>query len=641
MIFSSFISSTQHFLNPRLLGSTLLAGVLMSGCASGPAPVADLSEASKTPQALKNQTPENFPDSLADPFEPVNRGINNINEKVLFGFIRPTTKVYRSIAPPPARKSVSNFARNITYPTRLVNNVFQGRWKGAGQESLRFLTNSTVGIAGLFDPASHWKIPKSDADFAETFYKWGWHPNNFIMLPVLGPSDDLHLPGRLADRAVDPLNYFSELAPVNGGIVLNRLSDQTEPIVQFVEVEADPYAGLKYLWTYSSKEHQPDWAITAPQDPSSLQTIGAAFIRFDDPEFAIQGRQGSVRLSSTGRKIKYNYWFQKHHAPLVYIAPGTGGHRLSANILIIAENLYQNGYSVVTTVGTFHPEFMENASTTEIPAYPPVDCRDLLTSLTEINQSLEKKHPGRFGKRALIGLSLGGFQSLYLAANETRTDPNAIRFDRYVAINPPVNLRYSNKQLDHYYQIPSQWPASERQKKINNTLHKVSLLPFLPQEKLQKPPFDGEESKYLVGLTFRLLLRDSIYSSQYRHNLGIIKTPLNKWRRNAAYNEILQYSFDDYYTHFVLPYYQEKGITNAHFDRSTKLQSYQSALRSDQRIRVITNKDDFLLSSKDLSWLRSTFDRSRLTLFPSGGHVGNIASPSVEAATLKSLEGLK
>ena len=628
MPFSFRLSAAKARLTLRWLGIPFVIGITMTGC-------------STTPALVDEHSPQNFPEVISDPFEPVNRGISSVNEKVLFGVIRPTSRIYRAITPAPARQSVSNFSRNINYPVRLANHLLQGRWQGAGSESLRFLTNTTVGIGGLFDPASHWKIPQSEADSAQTFYKWGWQPNSFVMLPLLGPSDDLHVGGRFADRALEPLSYYPDLWPVNAGITFNRLSNRSERIAHFIEVQSDPYEGLKSIWTYTSKEDPPNWSLNGPQHYPSLQTVNATSVRLDNPRFIAQGRQGSVRLSSTGKKMKFNYWLQKERAPLVYIAPGSGGHRLSANILVIAENLYQNGYSVVTTVSTFHPEFMENAATTAIPAYPAVDCQDLLVYLTEINQTLEKKHSERLGKRALLGLSLGGFQSLYLAANEKRMAPELLRFERYLAINLPVDLTYSNKLLDDYYQAPNRWPASERQERINNALHKATLIRTLPPELQKAPPFDGIESKYLVGLSFRATLRDNIFCSQYRHNMGVLKTPLNKWRREAAYREILNYSFQDYLTSFVLPYYKERGVSSAALHRESNLRTYQRTLRADPRIRIITNKDDFILGSKNLSWLGSTFAGSRLTLFPNGGHIGNIATAPVEKATLNALEGLK
>ena len=622
--FSPTPSKRSHIRSRSFGATSLLVGIVLASCAPGP------KGDRRLPQTAGRETAENIPEVIADPFEPWNRGVTVANQGLLFGFIRPTARAYRAVVPKPARNSVNKFAYNITYPGRLVNNVLQGKWKGAGDESVRFLTNTTVGLGGFFDPATKWNIPKSDARFAQTFYKWGWSPHFFVALPFFGPSDDRGTTGRIADRAVEPSSYYAPLAIASGVTTLNELSDQTEPIVQVFEVEPDAYAVSKYFWTYAGKQYAPNWETDGTTHPATLETLTAAFIRTDDPEFAIRAKERSVRLSSTGKKAKFNFWLQKGAAPLVFVAPGIGSHRLSANTLAIAENLYQNGYSVVTTVGIFHPEFMEKASTVALPAYPPIDSKDLLVYLTEINQSLEKKYPGRFTQRALVGFSLGGFQSLYLAAKEKGADSGLLRFDRYVAVNPPVNLLHGDKALDAYFDAANDWPADQRQFKINNSIHKVAALTTLPPEKLRNPPIDATESKYLVGLAFRIVLRDAIWSSQYRNNLGVIQTPLNKWRRDAAYDEILNYSFQDYFKLFAKPYFADKGITSADFKRETNLRSYQGNLRSNPKVRIITNRNDFLLESGDISWLQSTFGSSRLKLFATGGHTGNLAFPQVE-----------
>ncbi len=102
---------------------------------------------------------------------------------------------------------------NLTYPDRLINNMLQGRWSGARDETYRFLYNSTLGLAGFFDMASKINIPKSNADFGQTFGKWGWRPNFFLMLPFFGPSDDRDTVGLAGDEAANPLR--STFRPYN------------------------------------------------------------------------------------------------------------------------------------------------------------------------------------------------------------------------------------------------------------------------------------------------------------------------------------------------------------------------------------------------------------------------------------------
>ena len=150
-----------------------------------------------------------LPKSVPDPIEPFNRVMWDFNKGLMTGVIKPTSKVYRFVVVKPVRTGIGNFGKNLTYPGRLINNLLQGKWRGARDESYRFVCNTTVGVAGVFDVASKWKIPKSDTDFGQTFGQWGWKPNFFLMLPFLGPSNDRDTVGWAADTAANPLLYIS------------------------------------------------------------------------------------------------------------------------------------------------------------------------------------------------------------------------------------------------------------------------------------------------------------------------------------------------------------------------------------------------------------------------------------------------
>ena len=619
----------SFFLHPWL-PSLGVAAVLSSSCA----PVPSVAEAD-------SKNPDRFPAVMNDPFEPVNRGIWNVNQGILLGVVQPAGRAYRAVVQPPVRTSIRHFARNATYPGRLINNALQGRWQGAGDESLRFLTNTTVGVAGFFDVASKWNIPKSNADFSQTFHGWGWRPGTFLMLPVRGPSDEMHTVGGVADELVKPWNYKYPYTLAAYGTTFNALAETSEDTATFVRATADPYSSIKYLWSYASKEDKPDWRPLGPPDPATLQTFGVATIHTRDPEFARLGREMSVRLPSTGKPVRFNCWLHEGSAPIAYITPGLGTHRSAQVSLSLAEHLYQNGFSVVTTTGTFHPEFMEQASTSSLPGYPPVDGRDLLVSLTSMDRMLAEKYPGRLGKRALVGCSMGGFQALYLASREKQTDASLLKFDRYLAIDTPVNLYKGVDNIDALCDAPRAWPANQRQALVNNTLHKATKLAELPPATANgPPPFGAIESKFLVGLSFRLTLRDTIFSSQWRDNMGVLHTPLSQWRREPAYQEIYNISFRRYFDSFVLPYYGKRGVTAADFIREVDLRSSTANLSAQSKVRVVVNSNDFLFGPGDISWLRSTFG-GRLKIFSSGGHLGNLASPPVQSAILASLEGLK
>jgi ABC-type transporter lipoprotein component MlaA len=582
-----------------------------------------------------------LPDLLNDSGEPVNRGIWMVNEGLLLGVIHPTAKVYRVLVPTRVRESIQDFGRNITYPGRVVNHMLQGRWDGAGNESLRFVTNSTVGLAGFFDPASKWNMPKSDASFGQTLGKWGWKPNHYVVLPFFGPNDERSAVGLVGDKLSEPLNYYPPYGMISPAVTYNYLSDHSENAKRSLQTDADSYATSRIVWTYSAKDGVPDLQVRGPIHLPTLETFGAVKFGPHHPKFLTQSREISVKIPSTGRRMKTSCWLQSKPAPLIYISPGLISHRLSSMSVGLAELLYEKGYSVVSTSSVFHPEFMSTASTAALPVYPPVDCHDLLTAITETDRVLTEKYPNRITKRAMIGLSMGGFMALQIAARESHLKTEFMTFDRYVAMDMPVDIMHGFKQLDSYADAPLKWPEAERQQRVNNTMHKVSYA-VLRKNKLEQPViFDGDESKYLIGLAFRLGLRDIIYESQSRHDLGVLQTPISTWRRQPVYDEILKYSLGDYFERFAVPYYGKKGISKDQLVKQVNLKTQASQLRAQSKVRVIINENDFLLRSEDVSWLRSTFSKSHLTVFPDGGHLGNIADPRVQEALMRALDGLK
>jgi hypothetical protein len=135
-------------------------------------------------------------------------------------------------------------------------------------------------------------------------------------------------------------------------------------------------------------------------------------------------------------------------------------------------------------------------------------------------------------------------------------------------------------------------------------------------------------------------LRDIIYSSQRRHNQGVLRHTIYNFRREPVYREIMKYSFRDYFDIFAAPYYQSHGLgltAAATLDKAGDLRSYGPALHANPDIRVIVNENDFLLADEDLAWLRTTVPANNLTVFSKGGHLGNLNNPTVQKSILAAL----
>ncbi len=612
-----------------------------------------------------------LPQSVPDPIEPFNRVMWAFNKGLMTGVIKPTSRVYRFVIVKPVRTSISNFGRNLTYPGRLINNLLQGKWHGARDESYRFAVNTTVGVAGFFDVGTKWHISKSDADFGQTFGQWGWQPRFFIMLPLFGPSNERDTIGLAADTAANPLLYISPYDLVTADPLTylgpysyfsyagmyNDLADSVNEYVRFSQAEMDPYSEIQYAWTFARANRVADFQVKGKPDAASLETLESVFFTYKNPEFPSHGQTRSVRIPATGKYLKFTFWLQPGSANVVYIIPGLGGHRLAQPSLALAELVFNNGFSAVLVSSPFNSEFMEHASTAALPAYLPVDGHDLHVALTEIDHHLNQIYPGRLGNKALMGYSMGALNTLFLAATGTTNPPPSnlsaappqgelplLQFDRYVAINSPVRLLHGVAKLDEFYRAPLDWPVAERAADLENTFLKVAALSqstLTPQTSL---PFDAVESKFLIGLTFRLELRDIIYSSQRRKNQGVLLHPLWSWRRVPVYQEIMNYSYQDYFDKFAVPYYSARGIGTppaAVMEQAGDLRTYETGLRANPDIRVIVNQNDFLLEDKDLAWLHATFATNRLTVFNQGGHLGNLSNPTVQKAILAALTPMR
>jgi ABC-type transporter lipoprotein component MlaA len=598
-----------------------------------------------------------LPKSIPDPVEPLNRVLWAFNKELMNEVIQPTSKGYRFIVRKPIRIGIGNMGTNVTYPDRLINNMLQAKWAGARDETYRFLYNSTVGVAGFFDAASKIKIPKSPADFGQTFAQWGWRPHFFLMLPILGPSDDRDAIGLAADWAANPLLYFSPYSLAVEDPFLytgpysyftfvatyNDLSDTVNEYARFSQAEMDPYAELQYAWTFETANRVANFQVKGKRDEASLETLESVFFTYNDPEFPSRAKTRSVLIPGTGRKLPFTFWLQPGQAPVVYIVPGLGSHRLAETSIALAELVYSNGFSVVCVSSPFNAEFMNDASTAALPAYLPEDGHDTLVALTAIDHHLNKSYPGRLAGKALMGYSMGAFDSLYLAATETANQTPLLKFDRYVAVNTPVRLLHGVSKLDEFYRAPLAWRTAERTSNMENTLLKVAALSKRKLTPRTTLPFNAIESKFLIGLTFRFILRDIIFNSQRRNNQGVLQRPISNLRREPEYQEIMQYSYQDYLEKFAIPYYRALGLASPAetLAKADDLRTYEAGLRANQKIRVIVNENDFLLGDGDLDWLRATFGPEELTVFAEGGHLGNLFNPSVQKTILGTLSDLK
>ncbi|TXI82298.1 MAG: VacJ family lipoprotein [Cupriavidus sp.] len=182
-------------------------------------------------------------DDPSDPLEPVNRKIYSFNMTLDRYVAKPVAKGYTYSVPEEIRIGISNFYHNLTYPTVIVNDALQGKFKQSGLDTTRFLMNLTFGLGGLLDPASMVGLEKHDEDFGQTFGYWGVGPGWYLMLPFFGPSDNRDLVGRVVGIATDPTTYIADTNTtlvVTGVSVVKTRADLLS-VDSVLEQQFDPY----------------------------------------------------------------------------------------------------------------------------------------------------------------------------------------------------------------------------------------------------------------------------------------------------------------------------------------------------------------------------------------------------------------
>lgn len=182
-----------------------------------------------------------------DPFEGLNRGVfvfNTFLDRYLF---RPVARGYVKVVPTGARTSVSLFFSNLFYPKTIVNQFLQGKPREGAADLGRFLINTTVGLGGLFDPATEMGFVRHDEDFGQTLGSWGLGSGPYLVLPLLGPSSLRDAPARVVDYPLNPAGHLDD-DDVELALGLTSSVSTRANLLGFdrlLEESFDPYAFLR------------------------------------------------------------------------------------------------------------------------------------------------------------------------------------------------------------------------------------------------------------------------------------------------------------------------------------------------------------------------------------------------------------
>lgn len=207
-----------------------------------------------------------------DPWERMNRSIWAFDNAFDHAILRPVAHGYVRIAPTPVRNGIHNLMTNLTYSDTLINDFLQGRFNDGVNDLARLVVNTTLGVGGLFDPATHMDLDRHDADVGQTLGIWGLGRGPYLVLPFLGPSDVRDAFGSAADEYLTPRAYIQDPYARWSLYLVDKVDERTALLDQdrLIDSAYDSYAFVRnaYLQNREFKVHGTQ--TEQPETPEDL-----------------------------------------------------------------------------------------------------------------------------------------------------------------------------------------------------------------------------------------------------------------------------------------------------------------------------------------------------------------------------------
>lgn len=333
-------------------------------------------------------------------------------------------------------------------------------------------------------------------------------------------------------------------------------------------------------------------------------------------------------------KLRYRLARQPDRAPLMFIIAGTGGHYANSTMEYLKKLFYGAGYHVVQLSSPSSYDFMTAASRFATPGYTSDDADDLY----RVMQAVRAQHPHlQIDGYHLTGYSLGALQAAFVShLDETR---RAFNFKRVLLLNPPVNLYTSISNLDRLVQTKVEGIDSATtfyelmlgkltryfQRKGHIDLNDALLFDF----QQSREQLSDEQMAMLIGAVFRFAAADIAFTSDLINRRGLITpvgVPIGEGTSlTPFFKRALQCDFDCYIREQLIPMWRARhdGGSLNQLINQVSLYALADYLKHSSKIAVMHNADDVILGRGDLGFLRRTLG-DRLTVYPLGGHCGNL-----------------
>lgn len=598
-----------------------------------------------------------------DKWESFNRKIFTFNLKANKYVLRPINVIWASIMPQYGMDRIQNVYTNIKYPVRLVSSLVQKDFETSKTETSRFFINTTIGLAGLYDPAlNKFKIEPRDESMGQALAYRNVKQGPFLVLPIVTQGNTRDIAGQILDLPLNPCSYLFFIGPfsmASGGVSLVNDTTYLQPIFKMAENYPDPYVIAKQAYGVDKyikntnldrknvfKEKMASQNIVPisnvaknpnlkadinlnnynPQSPEidAIRSMWFDSLASSDPTWSImsvwnksfykQLKNASVSLTPGRPKLKYKYILQKDKsAPLAIIYPSVGESITAIQPTVEANILYDEGYSVLITSSTFNWEFFNSLPGKYAPGLPPQDAQALRKITPIIINDIQRKNTCKFDKKIVVGNSFGALTSLFVAAQESEN--NTLGVSKYIVINPPIEYFFVMKQLDKYSQAAQNTSEDVRLRAamtVKKAIQVSQTAPNLTETTAKTLPFTEDEANLAIGYSMKQKLSDVIFVLDGGLKLKKVT------EKRALYEKINNTGFYDYALDYLLVG-QNKPLEQLNYDAS--LYSLANFFKKSNNYKIYHSIDDCFVNQEQLIWLKKQTG-NKSVFFSNGSHFG-------------------
>jgi phospholipid-binding lipoprotein MlaA len=204
---------------------------------------------------LSNQAVADSTETTEDPWEGFNRKVFVFNDTLDTYALKPVAKGYRAITPDPVENGISRMFSNLGEIRNVLNDLLQGKFSQAGNDTGRFLVNTTIGLVGFFDVADDLGMPKSDGeDFGQTLGAWGVGEGPYLVLPLFGPATLRDGPAKVVDMLVNPISEVDHVPTRNTIYGVDVVSTRADLLKAEKLIKGDKYSFIRDVYL-QRREH--------------------------------------------------------------------------------------------------------------------------------------------------------------------------------------------------------------------------------------------------------------------------------------------------------------------------------------------------------------------------------------------------